>query len=103
MKNKILLLLVCVSFLLVSCSSDKNLFQLMPKEIHSVSIFFKIWLTLLFLNSVAYYFLRNIGVFILFVLVLIFKDYGFFMTVLLFVLDALIIYLFLLTRGLLRK
>ena len=98
MKNKILLFFICISLFLVSCSSDKNLFQLMPNEIHSVSTFFKVWITILIINLIAYQFLKHIGTIILFIAVLIFKDYGFFLTVLLFVLDAIFIYIFQLIR-----
>jgi|GEM_PF-3605908 len=94
--KKIFLLLISIS--LLSCSSDRGLFQLMPNEISDVSTFFKVWISIFIINLFVYSFLRHFATILLFILVLIFKDYGFWMTVLIFTVDAIVIYLFLLIR-----
>ena len=95
MKNKTLLFLICISFVLSNCTSSyKNIFQLMPNDIVDFSTFFKVWITIFVLNMIAFTFLKHIGTVILFILVLVFKDYGFFLTVLIFSVDTIIFYLY---------
>jgi hypothetical protein len=96
--TRITLIFLLLFISLISCSSGKGLFQSMPGEIHTISTFIKVWISIFVLNIIIYHYLRHIGTIILFVIILIFKDYGFLMTTLIFGLDTLVIYLYLLIR-----
>lgn len=95
------LILIASIFILLSCTSSKGIitefWDLMPQEIYSFKSFLIAFVCIfsiqLFLSLISRLFipLDNIIAIVLFILVLIFKEYGFLMTLLLFIFDRLLL------------
>lgn len=98
--NLIIGFFVFMVFMFMSCKHDSiSFFDILPNQINSFKSFFMAWLAILagfILSTVITDFLEIkldfIILIILFIIVLIIRDYGFFMTLLLFLSDGIVIF-----------
>jgi hypothetical protein len=107
------LILSVLIFLFASCTSSKGLVSefwgLLPMEINSIGTFFTAFIcifciqVLLSLISRIFIQLDNIIAIVLFIVVLSIKDYGFWMTLLLFLFERLLLFGLTSLYGLIRR
>ena len=91
MRNKLLLLIL--SFFMIGCSSNnEGLIDYLPTTINTFGNFFEAWVIILIVSLFLSIFLRKLAPIVLFIVIIFIRDYGFLLTALLFVTEALVFY-----------